>query len=369
VTIAEPGKTMNTSLVGRRRSKRFSGGALMLLAAALLVSGTFHKPASGATLQALLSGGSLTVGNSIFSDWQLLSLDSTTGVNLDLSLLNVNPLAGDPSNPGLQFASASQLSVTGINAINLLVQFRVDALSGSNSFTAHTLSLTGISFGSDGGIAYISDEMTSHVGADLGPALVIVDNVSDVTQLVSTSSFSPQSGLSVVTNVFLTGLSSSDSINLISFTQRFSQSGVPVLAGDYNKNGTVDAADYVVWRKNDGTPAGYTAWRTHFGQSTGSSSGASADTAVPEPATFVLLIVTAGSYFRRCRRHRKSINSSTRDTGHQPTVTSYSASPRSVTAVPRNSCTLLLTRTEIDSQSGRSGKANAKPRSAWKNTN
>ena len=243
---------MNTSCVCRRRSKRFSCGRWVLLAAALLVSGTFHKPACGATLQALLSGGSLNVGNSLFSDWQLLSLDSTTGVNPDLSLINVNPLAGDPSNPGLQFTTASQLSVAGINAIDLLVQFRVDALSGSNSFTGHTLSLTGISFGSDGGIAYISDEVTSHLGADLGPALVIVDNVSDVTQLVSTSSFSPQSGLSVVTNVFLTGLTSSDSINLTSFTQRFSQNGAPVLAGDYNKNGTVDAADYVVWRKNDG---------------------------------------------------------------------------------------------------------------------
>ena len=27
------------------------------------------------------------------------------------------------------------------------------------------------------------------------------------------------------------------------------------LAGDFNHNGVVDAADYVVWRKNDGTPA------------------------------------------------------------------------------------------------------------------
>ena len=42
------------------------------------------------------------------------------------------------------------------------------------------------------------------------------------------------------------------------------------LAGDYNDNGVVDAADYVVWRKTDGTPAGYNLWRTHFGQTGGS---------------------------------------------------------------------------------------------------
>ena len=41
---------------------------------------------------------------------------------------------------------------------------------------------------------------------------------------------------------------------------------VPAIPGDFNHDGTVDAADYVVWRKTDGTPAGYNTWRTHFGQ-------------------------------------------------------------------------------------------------------
>ena len=48
------------------------------------------------------------------------------------------------------------------------------------------------------------------------------------------------------------------------------------LAGDYNDDSSVDAADYVVWRKNDGTPAGYNEWRTNFGQPGGSGSGATA---------------------------------------------------------------------------------------------
>ena len=30
-----------------------------------------------------------------------------------------------------------------------------------------------------------------------------------------------------------------------------------LLAGDYDADGDVDAADYVVWRKTDGSPAGY----------------------------------------------------------------------------------------------------------------
>ncbi len=86
------------------------------------------------------------------------------------------------------------------------------------------------------------------------------------------------------------------------------------LAGDYSGNGVVDAADYVVWRKNQGTthalpndPIGgtigtaqYNQWRAHFGQTAGSGSAAIANTAVPEPATLVLLMFTvAGCYLRR----------------------------------------------------------------------
>ncbi len=66
----------------------------------------------------------------------------------------------------------------------------------------------------------------------------------------------------------------------------------PSLSGDYNQNGVVDAADYIVWRNDPNhTQAGYDLWRAHFGQTAGSGSGASANAAVPEPTTLVLVIV------------------------------------------------------------------------------
>jgi fibronectin-binding autotransporter adhesin len=72
--------------------------------------------------------------------------------------------------------------------------------------------------------------------------------------------------------------------------------------GDYNGNGIVDTANYVVWRKSDGTQAGYDAWRTHFGQPADSGTGAIAGAAVPEPSTLVLLMFAAiGWCFRRGR--------------------------------------------------------------------
>jgi len=39
----------------------------------------------------------------------------------------------------------------------------------------------------------------------------------------------------------------------------------PLVTGDYNSDGAIDDADYVVWRKTDGTADGYNSWRTHFG--------------------------------------------------------------------------------------------------------
>ena len=63
------------------------------------------------------------------------------------------------------------------------------------------------------------------------------------------------------------------------------------LPGDFDASGVVEAADYVVWRKMNGTPAGYNLWRSHFGVPPGSGSelvGASpAQAAVPEAATLV----------------------------------------------------------------------------------
>ncbi|HVT26909.1 MAG TPA: autotransporter-associated beta strand repeat-containing protein [Lacipirellulaceae bacterium] len=64
-------------------------------------------------------------------------------------------------------------------------------------------------------------------------------------------------------------------------------------AGDYNNDGKVDAADYVLWRKDPaahgGTPDGYNTWRTHFGESNLGSGSSLGSAAVPEPATLILL--------------------------------------------------------------------------------
>ena len=79
------------------------------------------------------------------------------------------------------------------------------------------------------------------------------------------------------------------------------------LPGDWNHDGKVDAADYVVWRKdpanNGGDPDGYNTWRQNFGNSSGSGSAAfRSGAAVPEPATVVLMLLAFAEYFAWKRR-------------------------------------------------------------------
>jgi hypothetical protein len=67
------------------------------------------------------------------------------------------------------------------------------------------------------------------------------------------------------------------------------------LPGDFNNDGNVNAADYVVWRKTDGTPERYNAWRADFGRTVGSSAmlAPSLSDGVPEPTSLMLLVVAA----------------------------------------------------------------------------
>lgn len=87
------------------------------------------------------------------------------------------------------------------------------------------------------------------------------------------------------------------------FKVEFTTSAVaPGVPGDYNGNGKVDGADYVVWRNGGplqnevdapGTvnDADYAAWRARFGNTSGAGAGVSA-AGVPEPGTIVLLLAS-----------------------------------------------------------------------------
>jgi hypothetical protein len=98
----------------------------------------------------------------------------------------------------------------------------------------------------------------------------------------------------------------------------------PAVPGDYNGNGAVDAADYVVWRKTDGTatppgsgadgdgsgtvgPEDFEFWRARFGNANpGSGTGIGA--AVPEPSPWLLVLILAAVGLGRNRSHGRFRN-------------------------------------------------------------
>jgi fibronectin-binding autotransporter adhesin len=90
--------------------------------------------------------------------------------------------------------------------------------------------------------------------------------------------------------------------------------------GDFNNDGRVDAGDYIIWRKNNGTSnpllnsnglgtpidqSHYNLWRSNFGNPPGSGGGVGSEgavTSIPEPSTIMLLNLGV-LLLQRIRRH------------------------------------------------------------------
>jgi hypothetical protein len=101
-----------------------------------------------------------------------------------------------------------------------------------------------------------------------------------------------------------TGSSSDGSREL--FVDNLAISGPDSIPGDFNHDNIVDAADYVVWRKNPAgtyTTTDFNNWLANFGRSAGS--GTSSNVAVPEPASRLYLAVGVWAVTFRPRRERQ----------------------------------------------------------------
>jgi hypothetical protein len=113
--------------------------------------------------------------------------------------------------------------------------------------------------------------------------------------------------------------------------------GVP--AGDYNEDGAIDAADYVVWRDTqnqsvtawagaDGTGDGmvtqedFEVWQRNFGKTIPSFGAGSSLANVPEPNSAILLILSCSELYSlvSCRARRPPSNRRGRNTPRKMTV-------------------------------------------------
>lgn len=201
--------------------KNFAVASLSLGTVALSLTAGF---AQAVTLAALFDGGSITVFDKVFDNWEPIDLG-----NVDVTQIDVTPLADDHLNPGLKYTVMNDaLKVSDTNSLTLIFEYNVSTTSGLPLIKDNSLALTEFSFMGTGGLLAISESVNDAAGNDLGSKLVFFDNSSGVENLTDSLDFDPQSSLLISKNIFVGGDNIGDMVNLTMFEQRFSQVPEPL---------------------------------------------------------------------------------------------------------------------------------------------
>ncbi len=252
---------------------------------------------------------------------------------------------------GLDNFDGGQLSITG-GAVDVFDQVRNNpggeiAVVGGATGVFHDLVINnGIVFVSPGSEIVLLEDLGFSAGAALSVQLAAIDRGGDPTDGFGQALSSGQVTLAGTLNVSLvggympelgstfqivsagggrSGIFATESLpalagglgwDVVYSANAVTLAVIPALPGDYNADGVVDAADYVVWRKNVGTtnvlpndpdggtigPLQYATWRANFGPGDGGSADlAGGDSTAPEPgrAMPISLAAVGGLVVRR----------------------------------------------------------------------
>jgi uncharacterized protein YjbI with pentapeptide repeats len=214
--------------------------------------------------------------NLIQSNGHIAGLDLTTGASLVVRDYDGNLTLSPPTGP-MPIIVDQHLAMIGTGTLRMA--FDADAWDSTISFHP------GIPVALGGTLELTFDS-----------------NVNLATQIGRTFDLFDWSGVSP-TGVFAIASPYTWNLTNLYATGEVTLTAVPGhLSGDYDGNDVVDAADYVVWRKNPGgnyTQNDYITWRSRFGQTAGSGAGATG-AAVPEPTPIAMLfVVTLAVYSGR----------------------------------------------------------------------
>ena len=235
------------------------------------------------------------------------------------------PLGTDPDNLVFEYSGPDgrtiqgQIVYSGTRVVNDLI-LNVDPATGAVALrndSPHTIQLDGYNITSASGslVPGSWNSLDDQNVAGWEEASLTANNLTELKPTSGLLTLTPGTGFSLG-NAFATAGATQDlTIGFLQAGNELFTDGTVVygaftappnpgaggLTGDYNNNGTVDAADYVLWRNggplmNDSTPAGvgpedYGVWRANFGRTAGP--GSAAATAVPEPSSVLLLCMAS----------------------------------------------------------------------------
>lgn len=237
--------------------------------------------------------------------WTLATGTSTLDVRSNANTTISGIISGTDNTSALTKISLGKLTIAGTNAY-----------AGGTTVSGGTLELSAAS--STLGTGSVSASGT-------GTVLAIDSGVTNAISNSATLSLSTNAVLNLGAGVnekvgFLsldtalqpnTTYGSSQSNAVVKLDMYFSGTGIltvgpSILAGDYNNDGIVDAADYVVWKKNVGQPsqtlpndttgvivgqAQYNLWRSNFRNTVPAPGSGAVEiaSAIPEPSSFALV--------------------------------------------------------------------------------
>jgi autotransporter-associated beta strand protein len=319
--------TVVGSLAGTGATANVSGITLQGIA---LNDGGFDY--TNPTISLTGGGGSGAAASATSSPNQ--TLHSDRGISLTSNGGTLNQTAGTTLNIAgpISSSGSGDLSKMGLGTL---------VLSGANTYSGNTTISAGLLTVS-GDAASLGLSNVTVQGTTAGTALVIESGVDNAIDDAATLNLfgGGAAGVAdqgyanlgediteIVGTLLLNGVAqpngtygSSLSAATFKLDEYFTGTGIlqvgatpAILAGDYNDDGVVDAADYVAWRKNVGQPAGtlpndptglpigddqYNTWTSNFGATPSGSGGA-----VPEPSALALAAIGLLVASLRRRRH------------------------------------------------------------------
>jgi T5SS/PEP-CTERM-associated repeat protein len=248
------------------------------------------------------NSGDLTIGENdgasgtlIVSDGGAVSVGGQLTVELTGSAAGNGTLSADVVNRGIVSPGLSPGVLMGVSPGALDVDGNYVQSAGGKL----QLRLGGTTPGSDYDQLQVSGAVTLNGTLSVALANSFVPSAGDVFDILDWTSLS-----GTFDAIMLPALSA----DLVWNTSQLYLSGVLIVTipGDYNGDGTVDTADYVLWRKDPaafgGDPAGYNTWRTNFGRQIGAGSGfAASPRGVPEPECSLLVCLALAGRLARGR--------------------------------------------------------------------